>query len=111
MSINYFRRVTHQNQASLIACSIRYSFIGDHKFRLNMKEENEGNIGKRIRKLRHLHGYNQGIIASEIGLSQTAYSKIETGDTNLTIGRATAIDRFFGMSLTDLLTWEDNIIK
>lgn len=76
-----------------------------------MKEENQKDIGRRIKKLRLLHGYNQDIIAREIGLSQTAYSKIETGDTNLTIGRAAAIARFFGMSLTDLLAWEENILK
>jgi transcriptional regulator with XRE-family HTH domain len=76
-----------------------------------MKEENLENIGRRIKKLRLLHGYNQIIIARAIGLSQTAYSKIETGDTSLTIGRAAAIARYFGMSLIELLAWEENILK
>lgn len=73
-----------------------------------MKEDNLETIGRRIRKLRHLRGYKQEIIAREIGLSQTAYSKIETGDTSLTIGRAAEIAKFFGMSLTELLSWEEN---
>ncbi|MBE9464836.1 helix-turn-helix domain-containing protein [Dyadobacter subterraneus] len=76
-----------------------------------MKEENLETIGRRIKKLRQLHGYKQEIIAREIGLSQTAYSKIETGDTSLTIGRAAAIAKFFGMSLTELLSWEENVLK
>lgn len=76
-----------------------------------MKEENLETIGRRIKKLRHLHGYKQEIIAREIGLSQTAYSKIETGDTSLTIGRAGAIAKFFGMSLTELLSWEESALK
>jgi transcriptional regulator with XRE-family HTH domain len=71
-----------------------------------IREVNLETIGRRIRKLRHLRGYKQEIIAREIGLSQTAYSKIETGDTSLTIGRAALIAKFFGMSLTELLSWE-----
>lgn len=77
-----------------------------------MKEENLETIARRIKKLRLLHGYNQGIIARAIGLSQTAYSKIETGDTSITIGRATAIAKYFGLSLVELLTWEEQeVIK
>jgi transcriptional regulator with XRE-family HTH domain len=73
---------------------------------MDMKEENL-ELGRRIRKLRHLHGYSQENVATDIGLRQTAYSKIETGDTTLTIKRASAIARFFGMSLAELLSWEE----
>lgn len=76
-----------------------------------MDQEHIQNIGRRIKKLRHLQGYKQEIIARSIGLSQTAYSKIETGDTTLTLKRADEIARFLGMSLTALLEWEENKIK
>lgn len=76
-----------------------------------MKTKTPNDLAKRIKKLRLLHGYKQEQMAQEIGLSQTAYSKIETGDTSLTVGRAAMIAKAFGMSLTALLEWEENILK
>lgn len=76
-----------------------------------MSENNFIGIGRKIKKLRQLHGFKQDLIAKEIGLSQTAYSKIETGDTSLTVTRAAAIAKAFGMSLTAFLEWEENILK
>lgn len=74
-----------------------------------MEPENLKGLGKRLKKLRQLHGLKQERIAREIGLSQTAYSKIETGDTSLTVTRAAAIAKVFGMTLAALLEWEENI--
>ena len=74
-----------------------------------MEPKNLDGLGKRLKKLRQLHGFKQETIAKEIGLSQTAYSKIETGDTSLTVARAAAIAKVFGMTLAALLEWEENI--
>jgi transcriptional regulator with XRE-family HTH domain len=73
-----------------------------------MDYEKFNNIGKRLKKLRQFHGLKQDRIAREIGLSQTAYSKIETGDTSLTVTRAAAIAKVFGMTLGELLDGDEH---
>ncbi|HRO46087.1 helix-turn-helix transcriptional regulator [Agriterribacter sp.] len=44
-------------------------------------------IGYRIRKLRESKDYSQQNMAGELGISTSAYSKIETGKTDPSIGR------------------------
>ena len=41
------------------------------------------NFGGRIKEVREKTGYTQEYIASELGISQKAYSKIETNETQL----------------------------
>lgn len=67
----------------------------------NRKEE----IGQKIKKIRLLKGYKQEYLAYKIGISQTGYSKIETGETSLSLDRASAIAKVFGMSLAELVEW------
>ena len=70
----------------------------------NTKPEN---TGQKIKKLRLIKGYKQEYMAYEIGITQTGYSKIETGETKLTLERAFTIANIFGMSLVELIQWED----
>ncbi|WP_193311750.1 helix-turn-helix domain-containing protein [Agriterribacter humi] len=48
-------------------------------------------IGYRIRKLRESKDYSQQNMAGELGISTSAYSKIETGKTDPSIGRVEEI--------------------
>ncbi len=45
------------------------------------------NASEKLRKLRIEKGYSQEYMAAKLGLSQSAYSKIERGKTKLTIER------------------------
>ncbi len=49
------------------------------------------NIGYRIRKLRESKDYSQQNMADELGLTHSAYSKIETGKTDPSVGRVKQI--------------------
>ena len=49
---------------------------------LNKKTTNKS-IGKSIRILRHQHGWSQEDIANRLGISIPAFSKIETGVTEV----------------------------
>lgn len=40
-----------------------------------------------IRRLRHLRGYKQADMADRLGISTKAYSKLENGQTRLTVDR------------------------
>ena len=72
-----------------------------------MPNRTSENIGQKIKKLRLIKGYKQEYMAYEIGLTQTGYSKIETGETNITLKRASIIAGIFGMSLVELIEWEE----
>lgn len=44
-------------------------------------------FGQKIRKLRELRNYSQEFMASRLGISQEAFSKIETGQTQMNLLR------------------------
>ena len=54
----------------------------------------------RIRKLRESKDYSQQNMADELGLSLSAYSKIETGKTDPSIGRVAQIAKILDVEVT-----------
>ncbi|MGF7219188.1 transcriptional regulator with XRE-family HTH domain [Spirosoma lacussanchae] len=69
-------------------------------------------IALKIRKLREIHGYPQEYVAFQLGVSQAAYSKKETGRTELSLTVLQQVSQLYGISLIDLLnlTTQDLII-
>ena len=53
---------------------------------------------KRIRDLREDHDLNQTQIAKILGMSQTGYSKYETGENDLPTAVLIKLARFYGTS-------------
>jgi transcriptional regulator with XRE-family HTH domain len=64
-------------------------------------------IGDRIRVCRVEKKLNQENVACEIGISITAYSKIERGKTNVSIGRLEQIAACLGVPLARLIRPND----
>ncbi|MDR2026027.1 MAG: helix-turn-helix domain-containing protein [Prevotellaceae bacterium] len=64
-------------------------------------------IGTNIRVTRVSKGLNQESIANELGISITAYSKIERGKTNPSILRLYQIAKCLDVSVFDFLTEPD----
>ncbi len=60
-------------------------------------------IALKIRKLREIHGYPQEYVAYQLGVSQAAYSKKETGRTELSLTVLQQVSALYGISLIDLL--------
>jgi transcriptional regulator with XRE-family HTH domain len=58
------------------------------------------NIAYRIRKLRESKDYSQENMAGELGISTSAYSKIERGVTDPSIGRITEIAKILEVEVT-----------
>lgn len=48
--------------------------------------ENKALMAK-IRQLRELKGFSHEVMATELGITKRAYSKLERGDTQLTVTR------------------------
>ncbi len=70
---------------------------------LNKRTANKS-VGKSIRILRHQHGWSQEDIANRLGISIPAFSKIETGVTDVNLSRLEQIANIYEVSVVQLLT-------
>jgi len=64
-------------------------------------------LGKKIRLLRHQRGWSQEDVAKRLDISIPAFSKIETGITDINLSRLEQISILFEMSVVQLLTFND----
>jgi transcriptional regulator with XRE-family HTH domain len=64
-------------------------------------------LGKKIRLLRHQKGWSQEEVAKRLDISIPAFSKIETGITDINLSRLEQISVLFEMSVVQLLTYND----
>lgn len=64
-------------------------------------------LGKKIRLLRHQKGWSQEDVAKQLDISIPAFSKIETGITDVNLSRLEQISALFDMSIVQLLTYND----
>ncbi|HEY8781489.1 MAG TPA: helix-turn-helix transcriptional regulator [Mucilaginibacter sp.] len=64
-------------------------------------------LGKKIRLLRHQKGWSQEDVAKRLDISIPAFSKIETGITDINLSRLEQIAILFEMSVVQLLTFSD----
>lgn len=60
-------------------------------------------IASKLRKLREIHGYPQEYVAFQLGVSQAAYSKKETGRTELSLTVLQQVSSLYNISLMDLI--------
>jgi transcriptional regulator with XRE-family HTH domain len=67
------------------------------------KKTTNKSIGKSIRILRHQHGWSQEDIANRLGISIPAFSKIETGVTDVNLSRLEQIANIYEVSVVQLL--------
>jgi transcriptional regulator with XRE-family HTH domain len=64
-------------------------------------------LGKKIRLLRHQRGWSQEDVAKRLDISIPAFSKIETGITDINLSRLEQIANLFEMTVVQLLTFND----
>ncbi len=58
---------------------------------------------KRIAELRKAHGLNQTQVAKELNMSQTGYSKYETGENDVPTAVLIKLSAFYGVSVDYIL--------
>jgi transcriptional regulator with XRE-family HTH domain len=66
-------------------------------------------IGKNIRTLRQKHGWSQGQVANRLDISIPAFSKIETGITDINISRLNQISTLFQVNVYDITASLDEL--
>ena len=60
-------------------------------------------LGKKIRLLRHQKSWSHEDVAKQLGISIPAFSKIETGITDINLSRLEQISKLFDMTVVQLL--------
>ena len=65
-------------------------------------------LGKKIRLLRHQKGWSQEDVAKRLDISIPAFSKIETGITDINLSRLEQIALLFELSVVQLLTLNES---
>ena len=65
---------------------------------------------QKLKQIRELKNLSQEYIANQLGLSVRAYSKIETGETQLTINRLNEISRIMCVDPIEVLGFDDKNI-
>lgn len=71
-----------------------------------IKKKTNKSAGKNIRTLRHERGWSQEDVANRLGISIPAFSKIETGVTDINLSRLEQIANIFEVSVVNLLSLE-----
>ncbi len=69
----------------------------------NAKKKTNKSVGKNIRTLRHQRGWSQEDVANRLGISIPAFSKIETGVTDINLSRLEQIANIFEINVAQIL--------
>ncbi len=64
-------------------------------------------LGKKIRLLRHQKGWSQQDVAKKLEISVPAFSKMETGITDLNLSRIHQIAKLFDLTAVQLLSFSE----
>jgi transcriptional regulator with XRE-family HTH domain len=65
-------------------------------------------LAERLRHLRSNRGLTLGQVAKATGISRSFLSLVESGKSDITFGRLMRLVRYYGISVTDLLSDEDD---
>ena len=68
-----------------------------------LQKKSNKSVGKNIRTLRHQRGWSQEDIANRLGISIPAFSKIETGVTDINLSRLEQIANIYDVNVVNLL--------
>jgi transcriptional regulator with XRE-family HTH domain len=70
----------------------------------------ESRVRDNIVKIRESKGLKQSIVAAEIGMDASTYSKIERGKLGLTVDKLSKIASCFGMSMIDVIAYPNHFV-
>jgi transcriptional regulator with XRE-family HTH domain len=68
-----------------------------------LKKKTNKSVGKNIRTIRHQRGWSQEDVANRLGISIPAFSKIETGVTDINLSRLEQIANIYEINVVNLL--------
>jgi transcriptional regulator with XRE-family HTH domain len=68
-----------------------------------MSETVKRDLGRRLKELRGRRGATLSEMADETGISRSFLHMVESGDSDISVGRLVAISNYFGTSVAELL--------
>jgi transcriptional regulator with XRE-family HTH domain len=68
-----------------------------------MSETVKRDLGRRLKELRSRRGATLSEMADETGISRSFLHMVESGDSDISVGRLVAISNYFGTSVAELL--------
>ncbi len=68
------------------------------------------NIGQKIRKIRELRNLTQQHMAQELGVTQSAYSKMEMGESDITYKKLEQISSILGISVEEIAAFNEQMV-
>lgn len=68
------------------------------------------NIGTKIKKLRELKNLTQEHMATVIGVTQSAYSRMEMGETEITYSKLERISSELGMKPEEVIAFNESMV-
>ncbi|WP_128548574.1 helix-turn-helix domain-containing protein [Larkinella soli] len=69
------------------------------------------NLYENIRKIRTEKSLTQDVVADRLGITQASYSRMEKGDTAISVDRLEVIADLFGMTTVQLLYWGEPLLE
>src|SRR5271168_5357484 len=72
----------------------------------DQKRKTNKSVGKNIRTIRHQRNWSQEDVANRLGISIPAFSKIETGVTDINLSRLEQIANIYEVNVIHLLSLE-----
>ena len=73
-------------------------------------EFNAVHIGQKVKKLRELRNYTQNYMAQEMGITQSAYSKMELGESEITYSKLERISEILGVAVEEIAAFNEQMI-
>jgi transcriptional regulator with XRE-family HTH domain len=77
----------------------------------HLKKKTNKSVGKNIRIIRHQRGWSQEDVANRLGISIPAFSKIETGVTDINLSRLEQIANIYEVNVVNLLALDAEEIE
>ncbi|MBY0427317.1 MAG: helix-turn-helix domain-containing protein [Cytophagales bacterium] len=67
-------------------------------------------IGEKIKKVRELRNYTQEYMAEKLRMSQAGYSKLETGESDISYTKLSQVAEVLEMKVEDLVSFDEKVV-
>ena len=67
-------------------------------------------VGQKIKKLRELKNFTQEYMAQQLDMTQSSYSKIENGETDVTYSKLEKIAQALQLRPEDIITFNEHMV-
>lgn len=67
-------------------------------------------VGQKIKKLRELKNFTQEHMANSLSMTQSAYSKIETGETDISYSKLEKVAEVLQLRPEDIITFNEHLV-